>query len=261
MRVDVSSSLLAAGGSNEPAGTHTTRTLMLDELRTLLAFSSPNASYEEYAGAILDENALRKATISTRRKTLRHLRELYALRRSVPLFAALRALWNDDVDSQPLLALICAEARDPLVRCTIELVADTPSGSPLTAQDFQLAVAASFPDRFSPGVRSRIGRNLASTWTQSGHLGAASRSAPKERQRLVARPPEVVYALYVGHLDGQAGPGLFGSPWAKSLDTNAGNLRTLAETAARRGWIDIASSGGMLEVGFSHLDGLVRGTA
>ena len=257
MRLDLPPALLAAGASNEPAGTHTSRTMMLGELDTLLASCPQTAAYDDYVAAVVDDNVLRKATLATRKKSLRHLRELYALRPQVPLYSALRALWADDPASRSLLALLCAAARDPLVRCTIETIVQALPGTPFGAHELAAAVQASFPDRFSPGVRSRIGRNLASTWTQSGHLHAVGRNAPKLRQHVAARPASATYALYLGRLGGLAGPALLTTPWTAVLDAEPLALRGLAEEAARRGWLELATSGGMLEIGFEHLDGLV----
>jgi len=257
MRLDVSPSLVAAGASNEPAGTHTSRTMMLAELQALLGGCPPRASYDEYASVIVDDNLLRKATVSTRRKSLRHLRELYALRPSVPVFAALRELWPEDPESRPLLTLMCAAARDPLVRTSIEPIEHTAAGTPLGAPELAAAVQAAFPDRFSPGVRARIGRNLASTWTQSGHLRTAGRGSPKLRARVAVRPAAAIYALYLGHLGGQAGLSLLSTPWAEMLDADLATMRGLAEEGARLGWLDFAAAGGMVEIGFSHLDRLL----
>ena len=261
MRLDLSPQLIAAGASNEPAGTHTSRTMMLDELEALLDGCPPAASYDEYASAIVDDNLLRKATVATRRKSLRHLRELYALRASVPLFGGMRELWHDDPESRPLLAVLCAAARDPLVRASFDVVADSAIETPLEAPAFARAIGTAFPGKFSPGVQSRIGRNLASTWTQSGHLHAARRAGPKVRARVAARPAAAIYAMYLGHLDGQAGFALLATPWAAMLDADPSAMRGLAEEGGRRGWLDYASSGGMLEIGFSHLDNLLAAGA
>jgi hypothetical protein len=228
--------------------------MMFDELETLLGACPKSASYDEYAAAVVDDNVLRKRTLSTRQKSLRHLRELYALRVSVPLFAALRILWFEDERSRPLLALMSAAARDPLVRCSVELVHGTVPGAPLESRDFADAVQGACPHRFSPGVRDRIGRNLASTWTQSGHLVAASKLVPKTRARLTLTPVTATYALYLAHLDGNAGPMLFEGVWADLLDANAHTMQGLAEDASRRGWVEYAAGGGMVQVGFDALD-------
>ncbi len=230
---------------------------MLGELEAVLGACSKTASYDDYAAAIVDDNVLGKRTLSTRHKSVRHLRELYALRASVPLFGALRILWFEDERSRPLLALMSAAARDPLVRCAVELVHDTVPGARLESDDFADAVQGAFRDRFSPGVRDRIGRNLASTWTQSGHLVAARKAAPKTRARLTLTPVAATYALYLAHLDGKAGPMLFEGVWADILDADSRTMQGLAEDASRRGWVEYASGGGMVQVGFDAFDGRI----
>ena len=259
MRVDLSPSLVAAGASNEPAGTHTSRTMMFDELEAIMYGCAPDASYDDYATAIVKDNILGKRTLATREKSLRHLRELYALRGNVPVFGALRLLWQDDPGARPLLALMCAAARDPLVRCAVELVHRTVPGRQLESEDFTSAVQAAFPDRFSPGVRDRIGRNLASTWTQSGHLVAKGKTGPKLRARIALSLVATTYALYLGHLDGVAGPALLEGTWADILGADSRLMQGMAEASAHRGWIEYAASGGMLQIGFEHLDGVLRG--
>jgi hypothetical protein len=66
----------------------------------------------------------------------------------------------------------------------------------------------------------------------------------------------VVYAMYLGHLEGTAGPALFTTRWAGLLDREASELRAHAEIAARSGWLEYRSSGGMTEITFRHLDDL-----
>lgn len=224
---------------------------MLDELGTLLAGCRPDATYQDYVTAIVDKNVLGKATLATRKKSLRHLRELYALRTNVPIFAALRELWGDDPAARPILAVLCAAARDPLLRCTSEVVVDASSGSTISASQFAVAVEAAFPHRFGPGVRARIGRNVASSWTQSGHLRGRG---GKVRVRPRATSAATAYALYLGHLGESTGNALFRTVWAKLLDVPEGNAREMAVAASRLGWITYRSMAEMTEVTFRHLD-------
>ena len=60
-------------------GAHTSRTMMLQELGAVLSYVPQGSGAAEYREAILQQNVLGKTTDSTRRKSLRHLRELYAL--------------------------------------------------------------------------------------------------------------------------------------------------------------------------------------
>jgi hypothetical protein len=239
--------------SNEPAGTHTSRTIMLEELSTLLASCPRTATYDDYAVAVVDSNILGKVTLATRKKSLRHLRELYALRAEVPIFATMRGLWWDEPTGRPLLAVLCAAARDPLLRCTADVVIDASPGSSIRSDQLADAVESAFPHRFAPGVRARIGRNAASSWTQSGHLRGR---VDKKRVQARATPAAVAYALYLGHLDDVSGTALFRTVWAKLLDLPEGETRELAAAASRLGWITYRSAAAMTEVTFRHLETL-----
>lgn len=258
MRVDVPACAVAAGFSNEPAGTHSSRTIMLAELQALLETMPVDASYEDYAVAVVSENVLGKSTLATRAKSLRHLRELYALRSDVPVFGSLRAMWPTDVEAHPLLGLLSAMARDPLLRSTAELVLETSVGSVLSAADLSDAVSQAFPRRFAKGVLARIGRNIASSWTQSGHLRGRSN---KTRGRAHATAVAAAYAVYLGHLCDATGSGLFQALPVRLLDRSESDVRDLARAASRLGWITYRASAGMTEVTFRHLESLARGQA
>ena len=62
------------GFINEPVGAHSNRTMMLAELRLLLAARPQSASLEEYRSAVVDENVLLKKTVPARKITFRWLR-------------------------------------------------------------------------------------------------------------------------------------------------------------------------------------------
>ena len=70
-------------------GAHISRTMMLAELASVLVAVPVGSIVSDYRDAILVRNILAKATDSTRRESLRRLRELYALDESVSIFALL----------------------------------------------------------------------------------------------------------------------------------------------------------------------------
>jgi hypothetical protein len=80
MRLELPASLVAAGASNDPIGTHTSKTMMLPELRLLLAAAPGPVPLREYARAAVEDNALRKSTTATRKKTLSMLRQVGRIR-------------------------------------------------------------------------------------------------------------------------------------------------------------------------------------
>jgi hypothetical protein len=98
-----------------PGGTHLARTLMLAELgRVLEAARDP--SQDDLNALVLDHNILHKQTGSARWLSLRHLRGLYGLGAAVPITRTMVALWAKAKDGQPMLALLAALAREPLLR-------------------------------------------------------------------------------------------------------------------------------------------------
>jgi hypothetical protein len=101
-----------------------------------------------------------------RLETFKHLSELYGLDARLAVFRLFRRFWDDDEASRPMLALLCACARDPLLRASASVVLDLKVGALATPA----MLAASAGRTFSPKTRSALGRNLASSWTQSGHL-------------------------------------------------------------------------------------------
>ena len=112
MSLQVSSQSNEHGFVNKSVGAHSSRTMMLAELRLLLAVCQQSASLEEYRSAIIDENVLLKKTMATRKATFRWLQALYALNRKMLLFRALRDLWDEDTQAQSLLALLmCCRKR------------------------------------------------------------------------------------------------------------------------------------------------------
>ena len=239
-----------AGISEQPMGTHLSRTIMLTDLRRLLAALPASADAFAYRSAVVDENLLLKPTVSTRKISLNRLRELYLLDPRVLLFRALSDLWSDDREAQPLLALLCAMARDPLLRASAELIIALPLGEPVTPQQLTQVVSMAFPDRYSPASLRSMGKNLASSWQQAGHL---SGRRAKIRARAHCRPNAVVYALLLGYLQGARGAALFQTLWARLLDLPLHALHTQAQAAAQRGWLEYRRAGDVVEVGFRHL--------
>src|SRR5258708_8408477 len=126
MSLHLSISVDEFGFFKEPVSVHSGRTMMLADLRLLLAAYPQTASLSEYQAAIIEENVLLKRTVATRRASFLKLRDLYALINTVVLFRALRDLWHDNVEDQHFLALLLALARDALLRGTAEKILAIP---------------------------------------------------------------------------------------------------------------------------------------
>ena len=144
---------------------------MVAELATLLAAVPVGSAAAAYREAILARNVLGKDTDSTRQKSLRHLRELYALDEARPIFGLLRKLHTLDASSLPLLAVQVAWARDPLFRATTPPVMDASEGERVETASLTQALESTFPNHYSEVSRNTITRNAASSWTQEPTLG------------------------------------------------------------------------------------------
>ncbi len=231
-------------------GTHTSRTIMLEELRALLANHRPDATRERYLAAIHEDNCLIKRTAATRKLSSQRLSELYALDPEVSLFRVMRRCWYADLDGQPLLAMLLALARDPLLRASAPPVLRMRPGDELARQQMTDALARTVGNRLSESTLDKVVRNASSSWTQSGHLKGRGRKI-----RQIVRPTAMTtaFALLLGYVSGNRGTALFESLWAQVLDVPAGELMNLAMDARRLGLLDMSQSGGVLELSFSRL--------
>ncbi|MBN2464011.1 hypothetical protein JXD38_00090, partial [candidate division WOR-3 bacterium] len=155
-----------------------------------------------------------------------------------------------DRSGRPLLALLLALARDPLLRLSAEPVLQMRPGEELARQRLTDALADRVAGRLSDETIDKVVRNTASSWTQSGHLKGRGR---KTRQLVAATPLSTAYALLLGHLVGSRGPALFESSWARVLDAQTPELMNLAMDAKRLGLIDMSQAGGVVAVSPSRL--------
>ena len=228
-------------------GTHTSRTMMLEELSNLVGTVPGEATREDYADAVLEDNCLGKRTVATRKLSLQRLTELYGLNTQLILFRVLRDLWGRHETSWPLLGLLLALARDPLLRTTATAVIRTPFGHEFARQTMKNALSDAVGDRLNKATLDKVVRNAASSWTQSGHLQGRGR---KTRQRVLPSPAATTYALLLGFAVGRRGQMLFETPWAAILDVDPDELIDLAGDAKRLGLLDLKQSGAIIDVSF-----------
>ena len=234
-------------------GTNTSHTIVVSSLGALLDAVPANAPHAAYEHAAIEANVLGKDTDGARRRTFRYLRELYLLRPDSLLFRALRDLWPLEPDARPLLAGLCARARDSAFRASSLAITTSRPGDTLTSGDLAAAVAEHFPDSYGTGTLAKIGRNTVSSWAQTGHRAGADRAGTKVRTRATCRPADVAYALLLGHVMGARGQVLFETPWARVLDQPPSHLLDLAATASQHGMLELRNAGGVIEVGFREL--------
>lgn len=224
---------------------------MLSELSDLLAaVHDPSARREDYSAAIIDSNELGKETGSNRRLTNQRLGELYGLDAGVTVFRAMRRAWTVDEPGRPLIALLCALARDPLLRATASKILSLRPNEELVRSEFLPSIRDHVEARLNDSTLSKVARNAASTWTQSGHLQGRVR---KKRQPASPTPGSVAFALWLGSLEGRVGEGLLSSFWCSIFDGPQHTVREAALRAKQLGLIKANIGGDIVQIDPSPL--------
>lgn len=238
------------GFSVRRSGGHMSRSMMLPELRLLLAAVPANARRAEYRAAIVDDNALGKPTFSSRRKAEKHLYELYGLDSALALFRVLRHFAAEDADSLPLLALVCAFCRDAQLRASFSLIEDLKPGEVLLRERMEAHLEAAFPEQFSKTMKAALATRIGTTWTAAGHLTGR---AVKRRSIPQARIAASAYAMFAGYLLGLRGEILTSSVFAPLVGADPSIIVSHLSTATRNGWLRFRHAGGVMEIDFSGL--------
>jgi hypothetical protein len=138
---------------------------------------------------------LGKRTTSNRWLTARHLSDLYGLDQTVTVFRLLRMFWATDAPSRPMLALLCAMARDALLRLSAQMVLATKPGESLTSGDFLKHFEREQPGRFSESMILSLSQNVVASWAQAG-LFRGKDLSPPDKEAFA----EVIVAWTIGCL-------------------------------------------------------------
>lgn len=228
-------------------GAHQSRTMMLDEIQTLLDKAPVNATKADYRGLIVDANLLGKGTFKARQLTAKHLVELYGLDDGLCLFRVLRDLWQLDLQARPVLALTLALARDPLLRLSSPLLLAKQPGETMYRREVEELFEQAEPARFSAVSLQALANHINGSWTQAGFLQGR---VGKVRCAPTVTPTNLAYAFFVGHLEGLRAQRLFSSDWARLMSGSQDQLVAMAQTASRRGLMVFMNAGGVMEARF-----------
>ena len=144
-----------------------------------------------------------------------------------------------------MLALLCALAREPLLRDTASVVLSAPQGTALRWPELAESLAAQHPGRYSPKMLKSLAQNCISSWTQAGHL-----KGKVAKRRSLAEPTAqtAAYAALLGSLAGFGGPALLASPWMRVLDRPEADLLSLLRRAEAAGLVQLRAGGGVIQL-------------
>ena len=151
------------------------------------------------------------------------------------------------------MALLCALARDPLLRSTAKAVLDLPVGAELVRASFLSGIREAVGSRLNDSILDKVARNAGSSWSQSGHIKGRVR---KIRQRVTPTPGAVAFALWMGGLEGLAGQPLLNSRWPRIFDRSPERLIEFVLQAKQLGLVHARIGGGVIEIDARRIDAL-----
>lgn len=238
------------GFCNSPFTVHTSRTMMFKELEELLDYTQLSTTRDDYLKLIIESNVLAKPTISSREKTAKYVTQLYSLDNNMAIFRVLRSLWGRESDGHPLMAVLCAHARDSLLRAAADTILSLHVDYDFSLEHLEESLEEKYPGRFSPKTLHSTAQNIASSYQQSGHLRGRRN---KIRNRPNATPITTTYALFIGYLNGYRGENLLNSIWSRLLDVPANQISELAHQAHKLGLMNFKKAGSVVDCSFDSL--------
>lgn len=232
-------------------GAHTSRTVMLRELTELMAKLPEERNRAAFSNAIITDNILGKQTYSTRQLTSQRLTELYGLDDKIPIFHVVQRLWEMDERSRPLLALLCALGRDPLLRSAASYVMPLRYEEAFEKDKLMSSIQEGSGSRLNDNILDKVARNTGSSFTQSGHLSGRYK---KIRKKVNATPYTMAFALWLGYQFGKTGEELLSTPWVGILDIDGQNAVDLVLKAKQLRLVRANIGGGIIEINPSILE-------
>jgi hypothetical protein len=248
MTESITKRLARLGFIFDRGGVHSARTMMLEDLKLLFSFvSRVDVVKDDYLRSIVEENCLGKQTRMNRKITFRHLKALYGLDPFILIFRALRYFWDRDETGRPLLAFLCAYARDPLLRMSAPFVLPIQEGKPVSRPGLESFIENINPGRFSKATLLSLAQNICSSWTQSGHL---SGKVNKTRSHVVPTPGAVAFALFLSYVSGHRGMLMLETEYSALLDCSPVRMMELAREESLNGGIVFKQIADVIEVSF-----------
>jgi hypothetical protein len=233
------------------SGPHSARSMMIEELKTLLLGRPKEAMLDDYRQDIEIFNVLHKPTENARKYTFQPIATLYGLSPDIPLFKIFRQWWELSSESQPMLALQLATARDPILRSSAKAILPLHLGERLNREQVEDFLKQEMPDKYSAASLKSIAQNINGTWTQSGYLEGRSK---KHRIQPKATYVNIAYALFLAHCHGLSGQRMFESFWCQMLSQDKEHLFELAHRASLRGLINFKQISEVIEVTFPNIE-------
>jgi hypothetical protein len=236
------------GFSFNKGGVHIARTIMYDEMNTLLSHVDPeNCEENKFKNAIEIDNCLGKRSVRSRQLTSRHLKELYILDPQKLLFRAFCFYWEKENENRAILTLLLAYARDAVLRLCTPFILKKNYDERIPRVELEKYIESKRPERYSPATLKSISQNVNSSFTKSGHLFGRTK---KIRKRPEVTPAVYSFAILIGYLKGLRGEDLVTSEFVKILELSKAESISLAIIASGQGLLVVRTVGEVIDISF-----------
>ena len=182
---------------------------------------------------------------------MKYLSRLYDFKIQGELWKAFAYLWEiAEEKDRRLMTLLFAVKNDRLLQLSIPVVINTPKGKKVTVEAIMEQIEVVYPIRFTEITLHAAAKNIASSWEQAGYIEHKVRNI-----RIAVNPAytTVLFALYLGKMNGLAGEKLLKSEWVQGLELSEPKLKGLVAEAAMKDLITYKHGGGVVAINFENL--------
>jgi hypothetical protein len=226
-------------------GVHTSRTMMYDELSTVMNGVPRPRTQDTVRHAVLEENLCGKSTQSTRIETASKLISLYSFHSEARLFQAFDDLWDLTESSHPVLALLMACSRDTVLLSTATSICDTSLGEPFSKERVYQGLLNGFAAKYRESTLRSVSRNIMASWKQSGHIAGRQNAI---RTKAPSDYIAAAFAVVICLLRGMKGQEVLDSLWVRLLDLSAAELEAALQEASRHGLLTYRRVASVIEL-------------
>jgi hypothetical protein len=226
---------------------------MRADIEHVMATVPAGASSDDYRRAILDDNAARKGTGTSRMWAWKRLKLRYALDQpeTVEFAAFRRAMHDSDPAGRGLSAMLMFARQDRLFReVTLDILVPRLGRTgevihpALVREDVEARRRAAGLE-WSEESLAAVAIHVASSWKDFGLVEGS-----KERRISLLRPshPTVRFAVELGRAEGRTDRQVLDSPWFRLLGIDATAAESALRAAARDGVLQFRAQADVIEI-------------
>lgn len=220
---------------------------MSNELEKVMDFGLEDDQYKK----ALESNVFGKKSADGVKQTSNFLTRIYSFDTELPKFKAFKYFWKIcSATEKPQLIFLYAFTEDHLLFESLDVVRNHRLGEKVAVEDFKENLEKYYPNKYSKVTSHSIGKNLASSWKQAGHIEGKTKNI---RVQAKISHKVAAFAFFLAFLHGASGEFILSHPVVKSLCISESELRELAIEAAKQDLLQYQYGGNVTTFAFPQL--------